>query len=48
VWPLGEAEPEDWTIVAEDPLPIHHGAPGLSAFSPSLIYYDNIEVTSNR
>jgi outer membrane protein assembly factor BamB len=47
VWPRGEAEPEAWTITVEDPLPIEHGAPGLSGFSPAPIYYDNIEVTSN-
>jgi outer membrane protein assembly factor BamB len=48
VWPLGEAEPDAWTITVEDPLPIEHGAPGLSGFSPAPIYYDNVEVTSNR
>lgn len=48
VWPRGEAEPEAWTITVEDPLPIEHGAPGLSGFSPAPIYYDNVEVTSNR
>ena len=48
VWPKGEPEPEEWSITAEDPLPISAGAPGLSAYSPALLYFDNIEVTKNR
>jgi hypothetical protein len=47
VWPRGEDEPKSWTISAEDPLPIRSGAPGLSAYSPSTVYFDNIKVASN-
>ncbi len=47
VWPKGEDEPDAWTITVEDPLPITHGAPGLSGFSPALIYYDNISIASH-
>ncbi len=47
VWPKTEAEPEDWTITVEDPLPIPRGAPGLSGYSPTPIYFDNIRVVSN-
>ncbi len=47
VWKKGEAEPADWTLTAEDPLPIPAGAPGLYGFSPSPIYFDNVSVTRN-
>ncbi len=47
VWKKGEAEPAEWTLTAEDPLPIPAGAPGLYGFSPAPIYYDNVSVTRN-
>jgi outer membrane protein assembly factor BamB len=47
VWPKGEPEPAEWQITAEDPLPIRQGSPGLYGYSPTPIYFDNIEVTSN-
>ena len=45
VWPRGQPEPEAWTLVAEDPLPIAQGSPGLYGYSPAPVYYDNVEVT---
>lgn len=48
VWKKGEPEPAEWTLAAEDPLPISAGAPGLYGFSPSPIYYDNVSVTRNQ
>ena len=48
VWKRGEAEPQGWTISKVDPHPIRAGSPGLSGYSPATIYFDNIEVTSNR
>ncbi len=48
VWPRDAEEPEAWTITVEDPLPIRHGAAGLSGYSPAPIYYDNILIESNR
>ena len=48
VWPRDEAEPEGWSIRAEDPLPIASGAPGLIGYSPGEIYFDNIKVTVNE
>ena len=53
VWPRGEAEPEQWTIELEDPLPNRSGNPGLFGHSlvtpyKSEIYYDNILVTDNK
>ncbi len=44
VWKRGEAEPEAWTITAEDPLPIRHGSPGIYTFAPVPSYFDNIKV----
>jgi len=45
VWPRGQTEPADWTLVAEDPLPIVQGSPGLYGYSPAPVYYVNVEVT---
>jgi outer membrane protein assembly factor BamB len=47
-WPRGTPEPAEWTITVEDPAPIRQGSPGLSGYSPSPIYFDNVEVTENR
>ena len=47
VWPKTEAEPTEWQITAEDPLPIRQGSPGLYGYSPTPIYFDNVKVTSN-
>lgn len=44
VWKRGDAEPDAWTIEAEDPLPIREGSPGLYGYSPANIYYDNVTV----
>ncbi len=47
VWKTSEAEPDTWTITAEDPLPNREGSPGLYGFSAAEIYYDNLKVTQN-
>ena len=47
VWKKGDPEPADWSIEAEDPLPIPGGSPGLIGYSPVDIHYDNIKVTVN-
>lgn len=44
VWRTGEPEPEDWTLVAEDPRPNREGSPGIYGYSPTEIYYDNLKV----
>ena len=44
VWSRGEPEPEEWTIVVEDPLPNREGSPGIYGYSPAEIYYDNLKV----
>jgi len=47
VWPKGQPEPADWLLTVEDPVPIQQGSPGLTGYSPTPVYYDNIEVTEN-
>ncbi len=55
VWPRGEAEPEAWTIEAEDPAPTSEGSPGLYAMSNGTteksdgasVFFDNFEVKRN-
>ncbi len=44
VWPRAEKEPEAWTITLEDDLPNFEGSPGLYGYSPSDIYFDNIQI----
>jgi hypothetical protein len=48
VWPRDQAEPEEWSIAVEDPLPIRSGSPGLSGYSPTPLYFDNVKVTRNK
>jgi outer membrane protein assembly factor BamB len=48
VWQRDEAEPAEWTIAGEDPVPDRQGSPGLYGYSPTAIYYDNLKVTENR
>lgn len=52
VWPAGSAEPEEWMIELEDPMPNRSGNPGLFGHSlvtpyKSEIHYDNVLVTPN-
>ena len=44
VWRTGEPEPENWTLIAEDPRPNREGSPGIYGYSPTEIYYDNLKV----
>ena len=44
VWPKTDAEPEAWTITAEDPVGIKEGTPGLYGNSVTEVFYDNIKV----
>lgn len=48
VWPRAEAEPEAWTITLEDELPNFEGSPGLYGYSPSDIYFDNIQILKSK
>ena len=44
VWPRDEAEPESWTLEAEDPQPNLEGSAGIYAYSMAPLYYDNLRV----
>ena len=44
VWAKGDTEPEEWTIIVEDPLPNREGSPGIYGYSPAEVYYDNLKV----
>jgi hypothetical protein len=45
IWPKTDPEPEAWTIVVEDPIPIMQGSPGLYGNSVTTLYIDNVQVT---
>lgn len=45
VWKKSEAEPDAWTIEAEDALPHTQGSPGIYGYSAADVFYDNIKVT---
>jgi len=48
VWPKGEAEPEAWTVEAEDTIAVGQGSPGLYGNAKDAeIFLDNISVKSN-
>ena len=48
VWNRDEAEPSAWTVTAEDQEPIRNGSPGLIAYSPIDVYFDNVSVMENQ
>ena len=48
VWRRDAPEPAEWTVTAEDPVPVAQGSPGLIAYSPMDVYYDNVQVMENR
>jgi outer membrane protein assembly factor BamB len=47
-WPVGQPEPEAWTIEKIDPIGNHKGAPGFFVDAEFGAYIDNIKVTSNQ
>lgn len=44
-WKRGDPEPEDWTLVAEDPHPNLTGSPGLNYYATTDCMFDNVIVT---
>jgi outer membrane protein assembly factor BamB len=46
-WPVGEPEPEKWTIEKIDPVGNRQGSPGIYADAPNEVFIDNIKVTKN-
>jgi outer membrane protein assembly factor BamB len=49
-WPVGEPEPDRWTLERTDPpgLGITLGGPGLYGDAPFDVHFDNFKVTPNR
>ncbi len=48
IWKRDEAEPDEWTLVAEDPSPNLVGSPGFFGNATTAeVYYDNVIVTTN-
>lgn len=48
IWPSDAAEPAEWTITADDPLPNRNGSPGIIGYSPIDIFFDNVSVVENQ
>ncbi|MCE9553769.1 MAG: PQQ-like beta-propeller repeat protein, partial [Planctomycetes bacterium] len=49
VWPRGQAEPEKWTIEADDEAPNTIGSPGLYGNATNAeVFYDNVSVMKNE
>jgi hypothetical protein len=48
VWLRDQAEPSEWSIEAEDPLPHSEGSPALYGDSVTNIYFDNVKITTNK
>lgn len=44
VWQSDTPEPQNWSIVAEDPYPSPEGSPGIYGVSNATVYYDNVKV----
>ncbi len=47
-WPVGDSEPEAWTIEKIDPIGNHKGAPGLFVDAEFGAYLDNLKLTANQ
>jgi outer membrane protein assembly factor BamB len=47
VWPVGEAEPEKWTVEKIDPVGSREGAPGIYADAANEVFFDNIKAVKN-
>jgi outer membrane protein assembly factor BamB len=48
VWKKDAAEPAEWTITLQDPLPVRAGAPGIYGDSSTDLYWDNLTVKVNE
>jgi hypothetical protein len=47
-WLTGEAEPANWMIERLDPIGNRNGSPGVFAYAPFEVFFDNIKVTPNK
>ncbi len=54
-WPRDQAEPANWTVEFEDPIPNTEGSPAIYGYSTGIlqdrpgteVFYDNVKVTPN-
>lgn len=47
-WAAAESEPAEWLLEYVDSIPHKHGSPGVFAYAPSDVFFDNIKVTPNK
>lgn len=47
-WAVGETEPTNWMIDRTDPIGNRAGSPGIFAYAPFEVFFDNIKVTPNK
>ncbi len=47
VWPVGNAEPSDWTIERADPRGNTQGSPAIYTDAVAEVYFDNLKVYPN-
>jgi hypothetical protein len=47
-WPRGESEPAEWLIEHVDPIGNRRGSPGIFAYAPNDVFFDNLKVSPNR
>ncbi|MCG3161899.1 MAG: Outer membrane protein assembly factor BamB [Acidobacteria bacterium] len=47
-WAAAEAEPAGWMIEYVDPIAHKRGSPGIFAYAPSEVFFDNIKVAPNK
>lgn len=47
-WATTESEPAEWLIDHIDPIGNRQGSPGIFAYAPNDVFFDNLKVTPNR
>ena len=47
-WPVGEVEPAGWLIEHIDPIGNRQGSPGIFAYAPNDVFFDNLKVSPVR
>jgi outer membrane protein assembly factor BamB len=47
-WAVADAEPAEWALEYVDPIAHKRGSPGVFAYAPSEVFFDNIKVTPNK
>jgi outer membrane protein assembly factor BamB len=47
-WATTESEPAEWLIEHIDPIGNRQGSPGIFAYAPNDVFFDNLKVTPNR